>query len=60
MADRLSTVPFQCSDFTTRCAALHNYRVRCSGIAYKRYCGVGTLYIKILTMVTAMIWQRGH
>ena len=27
---------------------------------YKRYCGIGTLYFKILTMVTAIIWQPGH
>ena len=44
----------------TQLSALHNYRDRCSGIAYKRYCGIGTLYFKILTLVTAIIWQPGH
>ena len=64
--NRLSTVPFQQSEYTnavcsaTQLSALHNYRERCSGIAYKRYCGIGTLYFKILTLVTAIIWQPGH
>ena len=55
--------PFHFSGRTivqTWCAALHNYHERCSGIAYKQYCGIGTLYFKILTMVTAIIWQPGH
>ena len=64
LCERGGTVsqPFHFSGRTlqTRCAALHNYRVHCSGITFSRYCGIGTLYFKILTMVTAIIWQPGH